>query len=722
MTKNNWFDSPLLFLLLSVIFLWQFVIHPDHIPALPAGLISDFTLTHLPNSIYLRDSILKYGQLPLWNTMILSGQPFVADPLSGVWYPPNLLLLVLPSPFAFNVLLWLHIAWAGWGMKKFLRAQNLSLASSLFGAIAFMATPKLIAHWGAGHVSLVFAVMWTPWLMLIVSNTNHSSEIMRNQVKRPERSERSERSRGMRVLDWHASLDFVPRIARGTPLGVPGVRQSAVIAATLAMIFFADVRWVVYVAMFAGAWYFAHQTFKVSETLKVLLITAFFFLSLTAILSLPLYEFIQLSDRASLEASDLSVYSMPPKFLLGVLLLLGPFHEWITYAGIATFFLACFSVARRQWFWIAVILVAAIFSLGSFTPVQPFISRFVPIMSLLRVPPRVWFLAIFALCVLAAHGAEKLSREVNPRLLPFAFGGTLLACVSAFIVNTSLFALIVSLAALTTFGILILRVMGKVTSQVMIIILIGFTIMDVIWANANLIRETTTVMPPSAAATWVNSQSGLFRVYTPSYSLPLSDSLQHAEGVAPIHLAAYSNFMSRASGIPNLGYSVSVPYFFAYNESESAEKLNAATSPRIRLLGLLNVKYVVAEYPVHAEGLALVQTFGRTRVYENEFTRPRAWLDNGEAVITQWTPNRIVINAKGEGQLVLSEVMYPGWRAWVDGIETPIETYEGLLRSVKLLNGDHIVAFEFHPITFYVGAMITMIGVIAFIGVMRWAR
>ena len=37
---------------------------------------------------------------------------------------------------------------------------------AFFGGVVFAGTPKLIAHLGAGHVTLVFAVAWTPWLLL----------------------------------------------------------------------------------------------------------------------------------------------------------------------------------------------------------------------------------------------------------------------------------------------------------------------------------------------------------------------------------------------------------------------------------------------------------------------------------------------------------------------------------------------------------------------------
>jgi hypothetical protein len=45
-------------------------------------------------------------------------------------------------------------------------AFRLSRWASLVAAVSFMATPRLIAHLGAGHMTLVQAVAWYPWLAL----------------------------------------------------------------------------------------------------------------------------------------------------------------------------------------------------------------------------------------------------------------------------------------------------------------------------------------------------------------------------------------------------------------------------------------------------------------------------------------------------------------------------------------------------------------------------
>ncbi len=57
----------------------------------------------------------------------------------------------------------------------------------------------------------------------------------------------------------------------------------------------------------------------------------------------------------------------------------------------------------------------------------------------------------------------------------------------------------------------------------------------------------------------------------------------------------------------------------------------------------------------------------------------------------------------GPGLLVLSEIDYPGWQVWVDGVEQPVQKVDGLLRGVLLDEGHHVVEFAFRPPLVYAG-------------------
>jgi hypothetical protein len=191
-------------------------------------------------------------------------------------------------------------------------------------------------------------------------------------------------------------------------------------------------------------------------------------------------------------------------------------------------------------------------------------------------------------------------------------------------------------------------------------------------------------------------------------------ALELADGVDPLQLEAYAAFMEQAGGVPRPDYSVTLPPFVG-----DPKQANTAYRPDARRLGLLNVRFVVAEFEIAAEGLRLRETFGRTRLYENMAAMPRAWLDVGgvwtEAEVVLWTPNRVVLHAAGPGLLVLSEIAYPGWGVRLDGERAKMHTAEGLLRAVWLPPGEHEVAFIFQPTSLYLGLFLFALGVLYFL-------
>ena len=84
---------------------------------------------------------------------------------------------------------------------------------------------------------------------------------------------------------------------------------------------------------------------------------------------------------------------------------------------------------------------------------------------------------------------------------------------------------------------------------------------------------------------------------------------------------------------------------------------------------------------------------------------PRAWP-------VRCTPNRVVVRANTDrvSRLVLADAYYPGWRADVDGRETPVSVAQGIFRSVLLEPGNHTVTFQYRPGTFVVGMFLGLVG------------
>ncbi|MDX1521776.1 MAG: hypothetical protein R3264_09130, partial [Anaerolineae bacterium] len=259
--------------------------------------------------------------------------------------------------------------------------------------------------------------------------------------------------------------------------------------------------------------------------------------------------------------------------------------------------------------------------------------------------------------------------------------------------------------------------------------------------------------PGRAAAAYLAEKPGRFRVYSPSYSLPVQTAalagIALADGVEPVHLSAYDHFMAQAGGYNDPGFSVTIPNF----ADKPLDSALAKVEPDLRLLGLLNVEYLATAFPLPWPGLTLEQEIDGTFIYRNERALPPAWLvyeavpagsdwlsqlatlslDRVVAVEDNFTGaiSRDPAQAKGQVRLVaaeanrltlavtdipetgawlvLSELWYPGWQATVAGKPQPVLRVNGLLRGVRLdTAGSYEVKLSYRPRSVIWGGRISM--------------
>ncbi|MDD5594484.1 MAG: YfhO family protein, partial [Candidatus Margulisbacteria bacterium] len=150
----------------------------------------------------------------------------------------------------------------------------------------------------------------------------------------------------------------------------------------------------------------------------------------------------------------------------------------------------------------------------------------------------------------------------------------------------------------------------------------------------------------------------------------------------------------------------------------------------VRILDLVNVKYLVSAWPFQQRGYKLLalnrgpakQT---TFLYENTNVLPRAFFvpksafmpDRNEILdrISQpgFQPRSAVIleepvDSPG-GFWFTSEWFYPGWRAYVDGREAKIYRANFMFRAVPVPKGFREVKFVYEPLSFKLGAVISLV-------------
>ena len=103
---------------------------------------------------------LHRGELPLWSPYQYCGYPFVGNGQSGIFYPPNWLLALVPAGKFLGVSLALHFLIAGLLTFFLCRLLGVSLLPALFGALAFSYGGFAIT-W-ALLPTLVASAVWLP--------------------------------------------------------------------------------------------------------------------------------------------------------------------------------------------------------------------------------------------------------------------------------------------------------------------------------------------------------------------------------------------------------------------------------------------------------------------------------------------------------------------------------------------------------------------------------
>ena len=186
------------------------------------------------------------------------------------------------------------------------------------------------------------------------------------------------------------------------------------------------------------------------------------------------------------------------------------------------------------------------------------------------------------------------------------------------------------------------------------------------------------------------------------------------------------------------------------------------------VLAMLNVKYLISSFSMEDEDFRLVQG-GPVKIYEYPGALPRAYvvpgvtvleddeavlraLENGrfnargsilitreeygkadhngnkakalsphrykgEAKILKYSPNSVEIETNGNGSafLVLADNFYPGWKVYVNGREGTILRVNYNLRGVAVPPGKHKVTFSYVPLSFVIGAAVTLLTALSII-------
>lgn len=655
---------------------------------------SDIPISHYPNLSLIKNSIINYHQLPLWSDLIFSGYPFSSNPLSGLWYFPGWIALIFPLPVGINISLLVHLLIGMAGMFYFLREMEISKIGAIFGAIAFAFSTKIYAHIGAGHLSLLYAIIWTPWCLKFI----------------------------IRTYDVHKISNF---IIAGLLVGLMAS---------------ADLRWLV---PFSLIWLTVLVYSKSNIKLKVLRSIIVLIIGLLASIAvwLPLLDLLPFTTRSNLSSGDQLVFSMTPIDFINVFFpMFEGSAELRVYVGaisIVLFVLGIGILWREKYnrVWYFMVIASLLLSFGENIPG---LSLFydLPGISLTRVPARFLFPFLFGVFVLSSKLIDQF--QDNKPIIFSKRSKLLLLSIYLFVVFFSTGAMI-STKSLTFhflwpmifFTLSLVLIFLKVyrpnlvhNFQFLFVFIIFIDLVVINYLSLTYKTSEEALFENTKVVEIIKNDPSNFRVYTPSYSISQEVgafwNINQVNGVDPIHLQKYSEFFVKASGIPVNKYTVSLPPFEGGNPSED----NAIYCPNIDLLMELNTKYVISDFNMNgclnfdnispSSGKFLYQ-ISETDNYL-KFLDCEVELQSYSTIIK--SPNQISFNVNSCGGLLkVSEISYPGWNVFVDGKKVNLEP-EDLFRTFYVPEGQHKIEMIYHPNISIISAYAQLLFWLAAIGLL----
>ena len=345
--------------------------------------VRDLSFFFWSRHLWLRHTLFG-GEAPWWDPHVAGGQSAIADALNQLLMPLTVAIRLLPSDVvAFNLWVALPLPIAALGTFAFLRRRVLAPPAAALGAAVFTLSGPIVSMLNTPNLSWSVALM--PWVL------------------------------------WSCRV----RGASGQP-------RPALIAMTFALqaLCGEPVTWAA-TGLLAGLWIFRLKAEAAGSLRAISAVPMLTGLAAGALLAAPQLVPTFLAGvrahRGALATPDF--WSVHPVALWEALApnVFGSYYDafladlpWMAalnfgrdpffyslYVGPVVLLLAAVgagSAFRRNAFWAAVALVAAVAALGGYTPIYPLVRKLVPQLMYFRFPVKYLVFAVFACAVLAAEG------------------------------------------------------------------------------------------------------------------------------------------------------------------------------------------------------------------------------------------------------------------------------------------------------------------------------
>jgi hypothetical protein len=648
----------------------------------------------------------KNGFLPLWNPFTGGGELFFVEMQPGAFYPLNLILFLLPSHnggvdlWMMDLFLVLSVLGAGLGEYFLLRFLKLSRPSSLIGSVIFALGGY--TAFVVGHQSILEGVVWLPWIVLVFIKALESC--------------------GTNRVRFALACGFL----LGMSVLAGHIQPPA--HTCLILLFFS-----------IGRLFRKDSARSRMAAAGVLIGTVVCSLAVAAVQLLPSFIYslsayrwvagIRL-DPGQRVPFDLQEIFSPAEYL-SLIVPSATSHQF--YFGIAALFLVLFGalVSRHRYRRMFVLgaLLCFLYSWGRVSSLYSASYLFIPFIEKVPESSRSFFMLHFFVAGLAAMGADSLRNPLPAgSRRPFKItanaalilAGTTLSFVLAaafwhvshkgalvtdsfvpYGISAALLAMTGGLIFLRKYRMIRLRSFGHA-----LVLLVAFDLTSRVQANTphRSSESADQVYAETGITAFLKGIPGIFRVADLDGALPLNFGdvyrIQTTGGYGASARKDYHDFLNIRPDSDNAMRMLNVRYYLSKKTIASMRRTYSDEQTGVSVyedpLALPRIAFVSADGPGNASkvGEYLLQT------------RQVA----GESRIISYEPNEIKAICKGatSGYLWLSELAYPGWKAFVDGREAPIFVSDKIFRTVPVPSGEHSVRLVFRPASVYAGAAISL--------------
>lgn len=774
------FIPLLFFFLLPILFLYRGLFSSSEVIG---ASNADLRLIFFHTRFYGFNS-LKQGCLPLWNPYLFAGTPFIATLHTAIFYPLNLIFLLFPTVYAINWSIATHLTLSAVFTYYLLRYFKVRRIGATISGIVYTFSAPQVMHIYAGHLNALSAMVWTPLMFLFLDrflkedgykygvflSITIALQLLAGQPQYLFYS--------LIALLFYLLFSLPWLYGKGVSWDRVGLKLLSFAVFIILALFLSAVQILPTAEMvrYSARANLSYEWVSIFSFPPANLITFLIPDFFGDLINIPywgknyLWETtgyvgilpLLLTVIAILRVRRRTVWFFGSLAFLSLVLAMGKYTPLLK---LSYTYVPGFNLFRgsSKWIFLNAFSIAVISGFGAEAVVNGIVG-----LKSRRFTISVIALALFVTTALAlvlklfdvnwfktAIESSINSGDFYSNPQPYMQGGFENAATVIFRVSTLRTTGLLLLGA----AVLLLYAYKKLGQRVFMVSFLTIIILDLFLFGMRYMVtfDQRQLYWDSEVVNFLKQDKEPFRVIAPAMepNSGITSAVETPNGYDTIILKRYSEFINLSQGEP----------LDKQNLKINISKVN-------KLTDLLNIKYLLlfSSTKLDIPWFKMVFDNGQYSVYKNLNALPRAFVvhnakvvqgrntifkfkeiispefnPNDYAIVEEeinneylptsksgqkserikfihYSPNKVALETHlyQPGLLILGDVYYPGWKAYIDGRESKIYRTNYIMRGITLPKGRHLVEFRYQPFSFKMGAVVSLTALVFVAGFLVW--